>query len=80
MPSATSRCSNFLYVFMNKTIARELLGIARLVLSMDKATYRYDPKHHRRPLGPGWRTSPKGWSKAEMGAKPGPVPKGGVKE
>jgi len=48
--------------------------------AFDKALYRYDPKHHRRPVGPGWRTSPKGWSKAEMGAKPGPVPKVIVKE
>ena len=49
-------------------------------LALDDATYRWDPKHHRRPLGPGWRTAPRGWSKAEIGAQPGPVPKGGVKE
>ena len=49
-------------------------------LAMDKATYRWDPKHHHRPLGPGWRTSPAGWSKHPIDAQPGPVPEPGLKK
>jgi hypothetical protein len=67
---------------IHECFERKLLAMLREEVrrAFDKALYRYDPKHHRRPSGAGWRTAPKGWSKAEMGAKPGPVPKVIVKE
>jgi hypothetical protein len=47
--------------------------------AFDKATYRHDPKHHHRPLGPGWRSAPQGWSKSPVGTPPGPKPEEGDK-
>jgi hypothetical protein len=49
-------------------------------LALDKATYRHDPKHHHRPLGPGWRNAPKGWSRIPMNTPPGPKPQPGAIE
>jgi len=44
-------------------IARELILIAKTILS-----YRYihDPKHSRKPEGPGWHKTDKGWSDSKL--------------
>jgi hypothetical protein len=54
--------------YMNEGVERPELTAG------DDSPYRWDPKHHHRPLGGKWRRTDSGWSQLPSSAKPGPEP------
>ena len=53
-----------------KKLANQLLILAKQLVALSDAPYRYDPHHENQPEGPGWQKTDKGWSKDKGTTQP----------